>query len=211
MTVLVQEQRRIVDEGIAQVNAELTRHLSVLRRDLWAIRRRMSTTLHGSVQSALTSAMLLLSTDPSPANVSEVRQRLDQALLAIDLDEQAAAVIEHGLREISAVWSGVAEVNASTSAEAMALLAHQQGLSAAVLEIAREGVGNAIRHGRAQEVDVRIVIIEGGLISIVIADDGSGLGDDVRAGLGSLMLDEVCISWHRESAEKGVRLTAVLA
>jgi len=211
MTVLVQEQRRLVDEGIEQVNIELSRQISVLRRDLWAIRRRMSTTLHGSVQSALTSAMLLLRADPSPANVAEVRQRLDQALIAIDLDEQAANVIEHGLREIGALWSGVAEVRLELSTAAEDQLGSQPGLSAAVLEIVREGVGNAIRHGRATTVDVRISSVDGGLIEIEIDDNGAGLGQDAGAGLGSRMLDEVCITWQRRGGSSGVRLTALLA
>jgi len=211
MTVLVQQQRRLVDDGIEQVNAALTRQLAVMRREVWALHRRMSLVLHGSVQSALISAMLLLREDSGPSQVAEVRHRLDQALSAIDLDAQAATVIEHGLREISTLWSGIAVVELDVTPAAIAQLGEQPGLSSAVLEIVREAVGNAVRHGRAKEVLVQIAMVDGGLVNVSVRDDGSGLSADAVPGLGSQMLDEVCMTWERSSEAPGVTLRALLA
>ncbi len=211
MLVLVQQQRRIVDEGIEQVNAALTRQLAVMRREVWSIRRRMSLVLHGSVQSALISAMLLLREDSGPTQVAEVRHRLDQTLSAIDLDAQAATVIEHGLREISTLWSGLAVVELDISPDALVHLGEQPGLSSAVLEIVREAVGNSVRHGHAKAVIVQIEMMDGGLVNVSVRDDGSGLVAGAGQGLGSQMLDEVCIMWERSSGAPGVTLRALLA
>ncbi len=211
MTVLVQQQQREVDRGIEAVNEALARQLAVMRREVWSIRRRMSMVLHGSVQSALISAMLLLREDTGPGQIAEVRQRLDQALAAIDLGEQAAAGVEHGLREISTLWTGVAEVRVDLAPEASVRLREQPGLSTAVIEIVREAVGNAVRHGGAREVTVQIGEVEAGLVRVHVRDDGCGLSPVAVPGLGSQMLDEVCIRWQRQELSSGVELRAVLA
>jgi len=43
----------------------------------------------------------------------------------------------------------------------------------AILRIAREGIGNAIRHAAASQIDVSIKY-DKGIISLVVADDGVG-------------------------------------
>jgi glucose-6-phosphate-specific signal transduction histidine kinase len=71
-------------------------------------------------------------------------------------------------------------------------------------------VGNAIRHGRASHVNVGIEARSSHLL-IAISDDGRADGHEAQRGLGSRMLDEMCVSWSRESDDCGTTLTAELA
>lgn len=216
MAVMIAQQQGRVDRGIAQVNEELARQLAVLRRHVWTIRRDMSLALHGSVQSMLVSAMLMLNDGDDPTRADEVRLRLDQALQAIDLDASAAGVLDHGLREVTNLWSPIAGVDVLMSEGAAASLDAQPDRSAACLEIVRETVGNAVRHGGARHVLVTIDVDEAGLVVIRVRDDGAGLGEATTSGrahgLGSAMMNEVCLRWSRVDAPGGgVSVVAVLA
>ena len=209
--VIIHEQRKQVDQSLSQVNMNIARHVSVLRREVWAIRRRMSMVLHGSVQSVLVSAMLLLRDDSGPQARAEVRSRLDQALFAIDLDDKDGSVIEHGMSEIVTLWSKVAAIEITISPECQENLLTDSALRESCLEIVRESVSNAIRHGSANVINVTINPCEDARIVVTISDNGTGLLNTAEPGLGSRMLDEVCFTWNQTKLSQGVKLEAVLA
>lgn len=223
MFVMVTQRRSEVDTEIAEVNIGLEHHVAAMRREAWSIRRQMSLVLHGSVQSVLVSSIMMLSREGASHRAEEVRLRLDQALRAIDLDNEAADVVEHGLREIVGLWSPISEISVHVSPAASDALSAHPGRRSACLEIVREAVSNAVRHGRATEVQVVIDLDEQGLVIIRVRDDGAGLNAEAATGrmrgLGSAMMDEVCLRWSRESGAgqglgtggRGLTLLAVLA
>jgi glucose-6-phosphate-specific signal transduction histidine kinase len=84
-------------------------------------------------------------------------------------------------------------------------------MSAALTEIAREGVNNAIFHGDAQTVEIFLDITPAGNAQIVVEDDGGGTNGKQRAGLGTELLDSVTIRWALTRDGAHTRLTAELA
>lgn len=223
MFVMVTQRRSEVDAEIYEVNIGLERHVAAMRREAWSIRRQMSLVLHGSVQSVLVSSIMILSREGAHHRAEEVRLRLDQALRAIDLDNEASDVVEHGLREIVGLWAPISEISVEVSPAASAALAAHPGRRSACLEIVREAVSNAVRHGRATHVHMSIELDDQDLVTIRVRDDGAGLSDEAAAGrlrgLGSAMMDEVCLNWSRESGGRqadgiqgpGLTVIAVLA
>ncbi len=91
----------------------------------------------------------------------------------------------------------------------MAIL-QSQSLAECVVEIAREAVGNAIRHGQSRAIHLDISVAEGTLV-LRCRDDGVSGKPDGVPGLGSRMLDEICIRWMRERIDGSTVLTASLA
>lgn len=208
---LVQQQRAETDAALEQVNERLRAQMSRLRRENWAMGRRMSLVMHGSVQSALISAMLLLRDDPSAGARQEVLVRLEQARAALDAEAWSPGMLEHGLREIASLWSGLCAVEVSLDENSAVEIEREPGLSSCCVEVVRESVSNAVRHGGASIVGVSLEWLDDSSVRITVRDDGGSAGADARIGLGTRMLDEVCLSWSRDQTQAGTTLIAVIA
>jgi signal transduction histidine kinase len=74
-----------------------------------------------------------------------------------------------------------------------------EGDGAAVLLLVREAVTNAIRHGKARHVDITL-LADGALRTVVVADDGAGLGSVPAEGVG-------LVSMRARAESLGGRLT----
>ena len=212
IVALVNQQRTEVDRGLVEVNGELIREVARMRRELWSAQRRISLALHGSVQSALISAMLLLRDDPTPESRQSVLVRLEQARAAIDAEVEAQDSIKHGLREIVTLWAGSCSISVSFSETYEAAIDEHPGLGACAVEIVREAISNAVRHGGATAVSV--VIAEDSsdrVLRITVRDNGDGGTEDAKRGLGTRMLDEVCVRWQRVRHADGLELVAIVA
>jgi signal transduction histidine kinase len=68
----------------------------------------------------------------------------------------------------------------------------------AAYRIAQEAVNNAAQHGEAQQCWVRLKVDDG--LTLEIIDDGSGLPDDLRVGVG-------ITSMRERTSELGGRIT----
>ena len=77
-------------------------------------------------------------------------------------------------------------------------------------EIAKEAISNAVRHGEATEATVFIDRTEDDILRVEITNNGNPPETDRSKGIGSEMLDEVCISWNLHFNKKQVRLSAEL-
>ncbi|WP_344046483.1 sensor histidine kinase [Nocardioides panacihumi] len=159
-------------------------------------RRRIRRDLHdglGPVLSGvvfqLESARLLVEKDPATAGVrlreasrtvqevvADVR-RLVHDLRPPALDDlglvgalrQLAGQLERGGPEIAVSDGGIGPLPAAVEVAAYRIVA--------------EALTNTVRHARAERADVRLCATDGAL-RLEVADDGSGLGADVQAGVG---------------------------
>ena len=77
-----------------------------------------------------------------------------------------------------------------------------------MIEIVREDVGNAVRHGSATTVSITIDSEDERLLKVVIVDNGSGIADDAIAGLGSELFDSLTFRWSRSSSTRGTEVQA---
>lgn len=209
--VMAQQQRTETDAALQRINASLLVQAGRLRRETWAIGRRMSLVMHGSVQSALISAMLLLRENSSVEARQEVLMRLMQARAALDAETWSPGMLHHGLREIVTLWGPLCAIAVHVDPGASPVIDDQPGMASCCVEVVREAVGNAVRHGGATRVAVTVVLSADGLVTVTTEDNGSGVGAEPRVGLGTRMLDEVCLSWTRVSTVTGTVLTATIA
>jgi signal transduction histidine kinase len=89
----------------------------------------------------------------------------------------------------------------------------------------REACSNAVRHGKASNIDVRVTLSAGGdNLVIVVENDGDAVvskshQDTVAAitglipvsgGLGTMLLEELTLSWSLTGAAGLTRLAAVV-
>ena len=176
--------------------------ISQLRKQIWITRRKAAWVLHGPIQSALISSALSLA-HPTSASISkaEIRERIEAALAELVSDSGANQDLEATLAEISTVWQRSARTKWSISADALAMLTLDPDSVSCLAEICREGVSNAVRHGRATEIEMAIELQAANQFRIRITDNGRGLGlsdsAEHQVGFGSAMLDQISLRWRR--------------
>ncbi len=208
----LRERRRVTEAHLLSAVEELELSVSKLRQEAWIGRRRASYILHGAMQSSLYAAILRLSSNPRPdeALIADIRRDISAAMAKFSQAAEPPAALRDGLAETADLWSDACDVRWSLSIDAECLVRTSSTGAECVAEIVREGVGNAVRHGGAASVAVA-VDSKVDRVVIVIEDNGRGSEFGGQLGLGSRMLDEMCVSWKRESTDQGTRLTAELA
>lgn len=84
----------------------------------------------------------------------------------------------------------------------------------AAYRIVVEAMTNAVRHAAATRCEVRLAVAPPLTLGIEVADNGRGLGDDPRAGIGLESMRERAAelggAWRIESTDVGVRVIALL-
>jgi signal transduction histidine kinase len=203
------EQTRAI---LIEVNAQLEELISRIRRESWLMHRSVSLAIHGPVQSVFVStAMRLSAADRSPETAVDARRRLEGALEAISADQGDGVSLELALEDLQGLWNPLVTISFEISEPARERLTEDNGLRRCVIEICREATSNAIRHGHAKVIDIRVDQADE-LIEIRVADDGEGVLGASLAGLGTEMFDDTCLRWRLDPLPHGgLELLAVLA
>jgi signal transduction histidine kinase len=148
-------------------------------------RRRLARELHDGVIQELAfikSQSLTLSGGSAAARiVGACNRALDEARAALQAlghtgDEPLGLVLHRAAQELAERHAVVLEVDLDDSIDAGAEQQH------ALMRITREAVSNAVRHGNAQRVRIRLAK-DGELRCLTVHDDGEGF--DLAAVLGA--------------------------
>lgn len=186
---------------------------------LWARRRALARALHGPVQAAINAATLRLAAiedrhGPIGPALARARSEVEAALATLEraVGDDALGVdddLRQAVERIRGLWAGVADVAIDLPAGLVAELANDPIVTAALIDVLTEACSNAVRHGRATRIDVRI---EPGpdRVTLEVIDDGRTVSSGAP-GQGSALLDEVALAWRRASDAAGTRLTVSLA
>ena len=203
----------------AVTQAEWSSHR--VQQESWAAVHVLARELHGGVQSELTAAALRLETWAHQPDSQAMDEVLGQVMAAVQRVNRLATEEfqpppidpEQAMSGVIAVWSGLAEVSLDVDGDARAQLAGDVASSETAIEIVRECVGNAVSHGRASTVSVGVHLSSPARVEITVVDDGRGLIEQAPRGLGSRMLDQVCLDWSRTPALSavGTRVVARIA
>ena len=79
-----------------------------------------------------------------------------------------------------------------------------------VNEFVKECTNNAIKHGKATEIDVQVTPLSDTRIEVRVANNGQHLPEN-QAGLGTRILDEITTEWNRERTTAGTLVTGTIA
>lgn len=195
-----QLQRATTTEKLAGVNQQLEILNASLRQELWLNRRRTASVLHGPVQAALyASAMKLAQAPvPTPELVAEVQKDIQESLEKLNNpSNQEREEISAVLNQIVEIWSDAAEITISFPEELERALSNQPLASEALIEISREFINNAIKHGKAGTVSLRVFRLDTYRLAVEVIDDGQGVPPGANPGFGSKILTELSLSWNQ--------------
>ena len=203
------QSRAAVERELKEQNEKLSQLISQLRRQIWLIRRNAAWVLHGPIQSALiSSAMSLAKDDLTDPERAVIAHRIEEAVASLESNESMKPQLDAALTSIANVWSRSCEVDWHVDSDLLKSLESDTDTTTCLIEIASEGVSNAIRHGMAKHVIVSISELSPIKIRLDVLDDGGGIAISAQPGLGSAMLDQICLEWSRERVQNGTLLTA---
>ena len=195
-----QLQRKTTTENLAGVNQQLEILNASLRQELWLNRRRTASVLHGPVQAALfASAMKLSQTEePTTELVAEVEKDIQNALEKLNnpsnLDREGISAV---LEQIVDIWSDAASITIDLAPELEQAISPQPLTSEALIEISREFINNAIKHGKADLVSLRVFRLDPYRLAVEVTDNGQGLPPGAKPGFGSKLLTELSLNWKQ--------------
>jgi len=193
---VVQMQRNQATEELEKAVEDLRLLTSQLRQQVWLSQKTLATELHGSVQAALNaSAMRLAQTEnPTPEDLDRVRLDLDKAMQRLGVDDYLnGQTIEELLEQICDLWEASCEINYRLSPQASSALADDSAAAYCTLEVIREAVNNAIKHGEAKQVDISAEL-DGEVIELTVTNDGSNTQLS-GPGLGSSLYQELALDY----------------
>lgn len=195
----------------AEAVAELEVLTAVLRRELWRERRRLALTVHGPIQSALVATAVTMSRPGFTADgIPDLVARLDQAMAHIDRSAGPPPPIEVAARDLATLWVDSATITFTPHPDVAETVNDDEALRAVVVEVMREAVSNAIRHGAADMVEIQLAPSPEG-ITVAVTDDGDGPPSTMVRGLGSAMFDEVALDWSFTRSGDTTRVHVALA
>jgi len=147
-----------------------------------------SRNLHGQVQTRLLSCAAAIDRATKNGDLEllnralvEVNEIFDGA--AIAKSEDVILPLQQQLFEITKNWLGLCQINLHLDST---LEASADKTSADVADVVEEAITNAVRHGKATQVDIRVEDL-GKKIGITVTDNGSGLTESTP-GVGTELI-----------------------
>ena len=198
---VVRAARFDAETELREVAARMRWALAKHRQAAWAQQQQLSRALHGDVQSRIVSLALQLQLHP-PTDVSSAISTLtldiDHALSAGSPTDWTTA-----LDDIVALWSPAIQLSWDISPDFERAMHADPVAMRAVVEVLREGITNAVRHSAARHI--RITLSAGPAeIHVRVRDDGDGACAISTPGLGTQLLNSVCLEWDLQLRDGGV-------
>jgi signal transduction histidine kinase len=195
-----QLQRKATTENLTAVNLQLEILNASLRQELWLNRRRTASVLHGPVQAALFASAMKLSQEqkPTPELVAEVERDIAAAIEKLNNPSNLEGEdISDLLNQIVEIWSDAAQISIQIPESLEVAIGKQPLASEALIEISREFITNAIKHGKASNVSLTVSRLDDLRIAIKVVDDGQGPPPGAKPGFGSKLLSELSLVWRQ--------------
>jgi signal transduction histidine kinase len=183
-------------EAQRQVNRNLESLVSQLRQSAWVAKKKLARLVHGQVQSDLLAAYLLLTqaTLLDSALVEQVGKRIQKAKTTLSQTGDSSPDFQETLEQITATWGSSFQVKRSIEANALAALQRDPVATSCALEVVMEGINNAAKYGSSEQASLVIELTEDSNLYIEVTNESED-SEDVTAGYGSTILDEVTHEW----------------
>lgn len=193
----------------AEINRELIESIAASRQ-VAQLARESARILHGTVQTRLIACAIAIQRASQTRDIEAFQSALREAhdvLTEPARHDQAdgAALGDEVQRKVS-LWSGLCAINVDIAPELNDIGGR---IARDVGRVVEEGLSNAIRHGGATEVHVRIT---GTIAEVLVEIDDKGIGPQRgQRGLGSSLLDSVSDAWELTARTPGARLRVQLS
>lgn len=205
----LQRQRLEILEQIKQINREAKHEFDLLDQSIWVAQRRWSFLIHGTVQAALTVAAsrLELSRRPDDQLRVQVESDITRAKDILTNPPEFSGDARVLLDEIVATWEGVCSFSYQISSSAEKSLNQSPTSTICFIEILKELVSNASRHGGATKFWLNAYLNPEGDLEMIAGNNGKPVPSDISAGLGFQMITDLTRDWEIDRKAAGFSAT----
>ena len=192
----------------SDIDRELIESMAASRQ-VAQLARESARILHGTVQTRLIACAVAIERASETRDADAFRTALGEAHSvlaqpAINTNPDSISLSEEVQRKVQ-LWSGLCDITIDVDP----MLTEIQGrLARDVGRVVEEGLSNAIRHGNATSIQVR-VSRSNSSVNIEVDDNGTGPQRGLP-GLGSSLLDSVSPVWKLSALPVGARLSVEL-
>ncbi len=193
--------QRTRDENAAEilrVNAEIRHELDLLDQAVWVAQRKWSYIIHGTVQGALTvaSSRLEMANKLDDTLKESVRSDIERAKSVLTNPPSFDRPVRELLTEIADTWQGVCEFEFQIAPSAEVALSKNLTSTTCLVEIAKELISNANRHGGASKFWLNAYLRPDGDLEIVAGNNGKTISTSSGSGLGYEMISQLTKDWN---------------
>jgi len=190
---------------IKKVNSEIKHELDLLDQAVWVAQRKWSYIIHGTVQGALTvaSSRLEMSAKPDEKLKLAVRADIERAKTVLSSPPNFDRPLKELLGEIVDTWQGVCDVEYQIAPSAQQALEKSKTSTTCLIEILKELVSNASRHGGASKFWLNAYLNSEGDLSIVAGNNGKVMSGELSTGLGFEMITKLTKNWSLTGTTSG--------
>ncbi len=205
----LQRQRLEILEQIKQINREANHEFALLDQSIWVAQRRWSFLIHGTVQAALTVAAsrLELSRRPDDRLRVQVESDITRAKDILTNPPEFSGDARVLLDEIVATWEGVCSFSYQISSSAEKSLNQSPTSTICFIEILKELISNASRHGGATKFWLNAYLNPEGDLEMIAGNNGKPVPNDISAGLGFQMITDLTKDWEIDRKAAGFSAT----
>jgi hypothetical protein len=201
-SVIAASQAYILDQNLSRVEqllylvvADLARENKLYQQKAWLAKHGWYLLLHGVVQPALTAAVMRATS--SEGNKDQVRAQiledLERALDSFTKPWPKGQVLDFSVTEIQSTWEGICIINVDVD-DAVVLETTKDATSRQIInEVMKELVSNAVRHGNASNIVIKLFLDGLGNIVVLGTNDGTRPLAVIPESVGSRMLEAFCL------------------
>ena len=193
---------------LEELNDELSRKIALIEQSIWIAKRNWSFIVHGTVQGALTVAhsRLIQVGEDKESVLKLVKGDIEKAKAALEQGVVQRQSVSAEFQDLVETWSGVCDISIASPMQELEAL--DDSARICTVEIVKEIVGNAFRHGRATQIEFDIRL-KNQRVSIYAKNNGSPVTEST-IGLGTDLLNELTETWDIANDTDGVIVRAEL-
>jgi two-component sensor histidine kinase len=187
----LEEIRGTLNWSIARINLLSWYHQGIISR-----------LMHGTVQNSIHVGLFMIQTESNESKhkniITDVIENIDLAIQQLSKQERNTSLDFAALMDLPEAWKGIASIDISIDEKSRAILSGDAAALAIVVDIVQEMCSNAIRHGAAKIIDVKLVL-GNQTLGIDISDDGLPFKNETKnLGIGTQFIESCTLEHWRE-------------
>jgi two-component sensor histidine kinase len=161
--------------------------------------------LHGTVQSAVTAALMR-------SNASDGNSKAAKALIVADLNRAMEALrnpvperlqLEERLEDLKKTWDGLVEITTELPDELAKEINTSRESVIVFNELLKEILSNSVRHGQSSIVQITLEQTTPGEVKVLVLNNGTKPKKNAAQSVGTSIFNSLCLQtklkWNKET------------
>jgi two-component sensor histidine kinase len=205
------------EQKLQKLVDQFSRENKLFEQRMWVAQHLWYTLLHGTVQSALTAAMIRSSNKDSltEADKKAIIQDLNRGIDALRKPAKEEVKLDDALVALKTTWTDIAEIDLSIKPEAKTKIVDSTNGTLVVNELLKEVVSNAVKHGSASKIQINVELNSNGDVAVLVSNNGSKPINVTKTGVGSTLFSNLCtgysLTWNSSTGTTEFRATIPMA